>query len=142
MAYATTDDLVHAAGGQDRYVQLFDWDGDGTADAGVIERAQLLADGRIDGYARKRFATPIANPSATLRAFAAKLVVLEARITRGVIGDAEVKSAEMAAKEWLEDLAAGRVSPSDPEPTRSPNSTVTIVENASPFSRDELRRIL
>lgn len=141
MPYATTDDLVHAAGGDDRYVQLFDWDGDEVADVRVIERAQLLVDGKIDGYARKRFATPIANPSATLRAFAAELVVHETRKIRGVIGDAEAQAAERSHRQWLEDLAAGKVSPSDPEPTRSPNSTVSIVANESDFSRDEWRRV-
>lgn len=141
MPYATTQDLTHASGGEDRYVQLFDWDGDGTADVAVIERAQLLADGKIDGYARKRFGTPIENPSATLRAFAADLVVHETRKIRGVIGEAEVQAAERSQRMWLEDLAAGKVSPSDPEPTRTPNSTVTVVENASPFSRCELRRL-
>lgn len=142
MAYSTTEDLVHACGGEDRYVQVFDWDKDGVADVDVIARAQVLADGKIDGYARKRFATPILNPSATLRAFAAKLVVLEARNTRGMIGEAELTTAERLNRDWLEDLAAGKISPSDPEPTRSPNSTVTIVENTSPFSRCSLRGIL
>lgn len=141
MAYATTSDLVHVCGGQDRYVQLFDWNGDGAADLDVIERAQELADGKINGYARKRFATPIENPSATLRAFAAELVVHETRKIRGTIGEAEATAAERSHRSWLEDLAAGKVSPSDPEPTRSPNSSVTVVPSTSCFSRDELRRI-
>jgi phage gp36-like protein len=141
MPYATTEDLVHACGGADRYIQLFDWDGDGTADVDVIERAHLLADGKIDGYARKRFATPIASPSSTLRAFAADLVVHETRKVRGVIGEAEVQAAERSHRMWLEDLAAGKVSSSDPEPTRTSSSTVTTVENASPFSRAEMRRL-
>jgi len=142
MAYALTQDLIHACGGTDRYVQLFDWNGDGVADVDVLERGALLVDGKIDGYARKRFTTPIANPSSTLRAFAAELMVFETRKIRGVMGDAEASTVEKSHRQWLDDLATGRISPSDPEPLRSTSSTVSIVENTSAVNRDELRGIL
>ncbi len=131
MPYATTTDLIHAAGGEERYVQLFDWNEDGVADVAVIERAQLFADGRIDGYARRRYATPIANPSATIRAFAARLIVHDTRKIRGVISSDEVMTSEKEHAQFLDDLAAGKVSPSDPEPSRPLGSTVSIFEDMS-----------
>lgn len=142
MPYATTQDLIHACGGEERYVQLFDWDADGVADLSVVAKSQELADGRIDAYARKRFATPITSPSSTLRAFAAELAVHDTRKMRGTIGESEMASAEKSQRQWLDDLAAGRISPSDPEPARSPNSTVVIVDNHGIISRASLRGLL
>ncbi len=122
-------------------VQLFDWDGDRVVDAAVLSRAQEHADSQIDAYARRRFATPIANPTATLRAFAAALVVHHTRKLRGLITDVDAIEIEKAQLLWLERLASGQISPSDPEPQETPNVSVTIVPNAGPFSRCEIGKL-
>lgn len=50
MAYADSDDLVRAAGGEANLVELSDLDGDGDADTDVLEAAQRRADSWINTH--------------------------------------------------------------------------------------------
>ena len=119
MGYTTEPDLITAAGGRARFVQISDRDGDGIADAEFVAAAQAKADGLIDSYAGKRYAVPIANPSQMLVQVAAEEAVYQ-MILRGDTGPSESERDEWEnRKGWLESLAKGKVVPSDPPPTKS-----------------------
>lgn len=59
MAYSTFDDLVVAAGGADRLVQLADFDQDGTADPAIVAKAIQRADNWIDSHLRRMYPVPL-----------------------------------------------------------------------------------
>ena len=84
MAYATTDQIKDAAGGALAYVQVFDWDGDGTADTTVIARLQAEVEAWLDGYLGTRFGVPLADPSGAFAALVADEVVFKARSRRNL----------------------------------------------------------
>ena len=118
MAYASQSHIEMAAGGPERLVELADWNNDGVADTGVITEAQRSADGWIDSYARARFATPIATPSDTLIRVAAEEAIYWIRKQRGMASDDHRKD-HAEREQWCKDLAAGKVRPDEPLPTRS-----------------------
>lgn len=129
MAYATTAQIQIAAGGADRYVQLFDWDADGVADAAVLTQIGAEVDAWIDSYAGRRFAVPIASPTQALTLAAAEEVVYRALVKRGMAGADQVQLHEQR-RAWLKDLAEGRVVPSDPPPAKASTSTTAWVDRA------------
>ena len=138
MAYASLDDIVMAVGGPDRLVQLADWDNDGVVDDAVIAAAQVAADALIDSYARMRYATPIANPSATIRSVAAQEAVYQIRHNRGMAGQSEID--ERAQRiEWLRDLSRGAVRPDEPAPSRSTAVKPVFIESTRDLSRLKTR---
>ncbi len=140
MPYATQAQIQIAAGGADKLVQLADWDHDGVVDADVLAQAQAAADGWIDGYARSRFATPIAVPSSTLIRVAAEEAVYWMRKQRSMLSEDDRKDHEERER-WCKDLSAGRVRPDEPLPAQS-----TAVQSAwvdrpdeQPVSRERLQ---
>lgn len=140
MAYATTTQIQIAAGGADRYVQLFDWDADGVADAAVVAQVQAEVDAWIDSYAGRRFAVPIASPTQVLTLAAAEEVVYRALVKRGMVAPEHTALHEQR-RAWLKDLAEGRVVPSDPHPTKASTSTAAWVDRDgdSDLSRESLK---
>lgn len=139
MAYATTTQIQIAAGGADRYVQLFDWDADGVADAAVLTQIGAEVDAWIDSYAGRRFAVPIASPTQALTLAAAEEVVYRALVKRGMAGPDQVQLHEQR-RAWLKDLAEGRVVPSDPQPAKATSVRSTWVERDSDdVSREGLK---
>lgn len=118
MAYATMQDLEHAAGGAGRLLALSDFDGDGVIDAAAVEAAQAKADGLIDSYAARRYAVPIDTPSAVLVQCAAEEAVFQLAFRRGMATEQDLGERELRIQ-WLESLAAGKVRPSDPAPRKS-----------------------
>ncbi|MBF0168792.1 MAG: DUF1320 domain-containing protein [Alphaproteobacteria bacterium] len=60
-AYATQTDL-EARYGTDRVLQRLDRDGDGVADAGVLDKAIASASATVDSYIGSRYATPLQAP--------------------------------------------------------------------------------
>lgn len=139
MAYASQTDIEMAAGGADKLVQLADWDGDGDVDATVIAAAQAYADGLIDSYARRRYATPIASPTSTLVAKAAEECIYWMRERRSIRSeDDRVSHDERIA--WLRDLSNGLVRPDEPLPTKSTAVRSAIVDRSTQdVSRDGLK---
>lgn len=139
MAYATTTQIQIAAGGAARYVQLFDWDADGVADATVVAQIQAEVDAWIDSYAGRRFAVPISSPTQALTLAAAEEVVYRALVKRGMAGPDHVQLHEVR-RAWLKDLADGRVVPSDPPPARASTVTTAWVErDTDDVSREGLK---
>lgn len=143
MAYATQTQIQMAAGGPDRFVQLADWNGDGTVDADVIAEAQARADGWIDQYLRERYTTPIATPSDTLIRLAADEAVYWLRKSRGLLAQDEQDVEQRKDRErQLQDMAAGKIRPDEPLPTKSTAVGAAFVENCSPVSRAGLKGLL
>jgi phage gp36-like protein len=140
MAYATQAQIQMAAGGPERFVQLFDWDRDGVADANVIAEAQARADGWIDGFLRLRFSTPVANPSDTLVRLAADEAVYWCRKARGMNGlTPEDIQGRKDRELQLEAMRDGKLRPDEPLPAKSTAIVATIVENCDPVSREGLK---
>lgn len=138
MAYATTDQIKSAAGGEAAYVQLFDWDRDGVADAAQVSDCLRVASGFMDGYFARRFVVPIASPTDTLSGFAAWLTVYEARDRRRMLTDDDEKR-HAKALVWLESVARGLIKPSNPEPELGEAVGAVFVEDESDVSRENLK---
>jgi phage gp36-like protein len=119
MAYSAQSDVQNAVGGLANLTSLCDYDGDGVADAGVVNAAIAEADGLINSYIGKRFAVPIATVPATITTLSARIAARVLRRNRMVTmpDDAD---ADKADRKWLEQLAAGEVLPgAEPLPPKS-----------------------
>ncbi len=138
MAYTTTQDLENAAGGVARYVQIFDADGDGVADAAIVAAAQAEADGVIDGHAAVKYAVPIAAPTATIKALAARLTIF-ARLTNSrMLTNRDLELHELDLKK-LEAISKGQIRVSDPAPAKSSAVRAKLIAPEVSVSRDSLK---
>lgn len=138
MAYANLAQIEIAAGGNARLVELADFDADGAADAAVIAAAQASVDGVIDSYCL-RYATPLANPSDTLRELAAAEVVYRLHEQRGnVQQDSPMHRAHLERVAWLDKVSRGLVVPSSPLPAPSSQMRSAWVEREG-ITRDSLK---
>ncbi len=138
MAYASQSAIELAAGGAARLVELADQDGDGTADAAVIARAQAAADSFIDPFLRVRFDTPIANPSESLIRLAADEAVYQMRRWRTMVSQQDLEDRKERERE-CKDYQTGARRPDEPLPAKSTairSGIVAIDSDASPVSRD------
>lgn len=138
MPYASQTEMEELAGGAERFLELTDWDNNGTVDAGRVISVQEEVDGWIDGFANLLYDTPIANPNQTLVKLAAAECVYRLKERRGRVTDHDEKKHEERL-EWLKLLNAGKVRPSDPAPARSDAVRAEVVENASDHSRAALK---
>jgi phage gp36-like protein len=137
MAYTTTSDLQDAAGGAERYLELTDWNNDGTSDAAVVTRAQEDADGWVDAHLRKfspaDLAALRATPTATIRRIAAAETIALLRERRRGLATEDIELRKTRKVE-LEDMRADKLRPADSKTARA-----TFVENDSDVSRDNLK---
>jgi phage gp36-like protein len=122
MSYCTYDD-VETRLGPDDLAALADHDGDGAADAQVVEQAIESASALIDSYLGVRFSVPVldaeGSPPESLRTAAVNLAVYLLQLGRdSVTEDVRLQHEEDVA--WLTDVARGRVSPGvEPRPDES-----------------------
>lgn len=131
MAYATAADVQLAVGGSDNLVALADTDANGTSDAGLLDAAIAEGDALINSYAAMRYAVPFAMPSTAITALSARIAGRILRRNRGMVMEADVE-AEKMDRAWLEDLAAGKVTPGvAPTPTKSELVTDKVGERDS-----------
>lgn len=121
MAYSTADDLEDtAAGGGVRLLDLADWDNAGTIDAAVtarIDAAIAWADGRINLYARMRYATPFSSPTPEIVQLSAELAVYKLKKNRGQLSPEDIREFNEELMPLLKDLAGGLARPDEPTPT-------------------------
>jgi phage gp36-like protein len=112
MAYITNEDIERRLG-TTTYLQLCDDDGDGFAEAGIVDEARAGAEGELDGYLARRYRLPIdlavhADVAAVLVSLALDLVEHRLRARRPPVP--EVTAARYArAIRWLEGVADGSV---------------------------------
>ncbi|RMF15194.1 MAG: DUF1320 domain-containing protein [Alphaproteobacteria bacterium] len=113
MAYASYQDLIEAFDEQ-LIIQMSDDNGDGVADAAVIDQAIASADAEIDASIGTRFAVPL-NPVPRLAVrFSCALAVAWLYTRRGVDKPASVLDAERAARDMLKRIAAGQATWGEP----------------------------
>lgn len=74
MPYATLADLQNRYG-EDAITVLADRDGDGAADAGVVDRALADADAEIDAYLAERYQLPLSPVPPLLTRLACEIAV-------------------------------------------------------------------
>jgi phage gp36-like protein len=139
MPYATSAQLQAAAGGAAGYVQVFDWDADGSADSAVVAELQAEVDAWIDGYIGTRFAVPVADASGMFARCSAEEVVYRARVKRNMVTDDHRREHDERLS-WLRDVAKGLAVPADPQPSKASSSRSAWVDrNTDAVSRDSLK---
>ncbi|GIK17277.1 MAG: hypothetical protein BroJett003_22410 [Planctomycetota bacterium] len=112
MAYITNAD-IEARLGAAVYVQLTDDDGDGEADAAVVDEIRLAAEGEVNSYLAQRYAAPIdagAFPelSALLKSVTLDVAEFRCRARRPPVAE-DARRLYDSARGWLADVAAGAV---------------------------------
>lgn len=108
-----TPDLLELRLGAAALVQLADDDGDGVADAAVIEETIAAAEGEVDSYLAARYAVPVdlsAYPAAVgvLRGFVLDLAEYRLRARRPPISESAVRRRDEAVA-WLRHVAGAAV---------------------------------
>ena len=112
MAYITNTDIEKRLGTA-TYVQLADDNGDGAADAPVVDEARLGAEGEVNGYLASRFQVPIdttLHPEllGTLASMALDIAEYRLRCRRPPV-PSDVIDKRDAAVAWLRGVAEGRI---------------------------------
>ncbi|MBB4287744.1 DUF1320 domain-containing protein [Roseospira goensis] len=143
MPYATSTDLI-ATHGQDWLDRVADRDGDGAADAAVVQAALDEAAGQIDAYLGARYALPLVTVPDILRRAA---VDLAARLlcTHPADLTEDITARAARADALLRDLSSGRAAlPAEAVPGAAPGAPPRPVVTAGPprhFTRDTLRGV-
>lgn len=137
--YANRADVVSAAGGESRLLELTDWDGDGSEDAGLVDQKLCDAEGEANTYIRQKFAVPLAVPvPSAIRTAVAGWAVYMLKSDRDATTDSDELKHERRIK-WFENLAKGLV---DPGITLSPSAKNSPKVTARPTSKSVSRENL
>ncbi len=112
MAYITNADIEERVGSV-ALVQLADDDGDGVADAGVVDEARLGAEGEVNSYLGRRYAVPISltiHPDLTnvLASITLDLAEYRLRLRRPPVSE-DARRRRDQVIEWLTRVAEGRI---------------------------------
>ena len=112
MAYITNADIEERLGSQS-YVQLTDDDGDGVADAGVVNEARVAAEGEVNSYLARRYEVPVdlsvhAELSGLLASITLDLAEYRLRLRRPPVPEDAVRKNAQAI-DWLKGVAGGRI---------------------------------
>lgn len=120
--YATRADVVRAAGGAEKLVQVADHNDDGVEDDGLVNEYICDAEAFVDTYWRRKFEVTPATVPRAIKRLTAKLVVYNLKSDGG--GQTITEREELEHEQhigWLKDLAAGKVDPGiNPSPAASP----------------------
>jgi phage gp36-like protein len=112
MAYITNADIEERVGPA-ALIQLADDDGNGVADAGVVDEARLGAEGEVNSYLARRYQTPIdlavhASLSDVLASVTLDLAEYRLRMRRPPVSE-DARRRRDQAIDWLSQVADGRV---------------------------------
>lgn len=144
MAYITNVNIEERLG-TDTYLQLADDDGNGVADAAVVDEARLGAEGEVNSHLARRYEVPIdlvAHPELAELLATMTLDLAEYRLRARrppVPEDARRRRGDTVA--WLSGVAAGSIDlpstvPVAPTTARGPAAQVSGEERL--LTRDEL----
>lgn len=140
--YATRADVVVAAGGTARLLQLADFDGDSKEDTGLVDAALVEAEGLINSYVRKKREVPLPGPIPdVIRTTTASMAVWVLKRNRDALTEADVMLQEQRIA-WLENLASGKVDLGiNPAPPASPHNQPSATDRptAKAVSRENLK---
>lgn len=115
MAYSTRSDLALRCGGDERLVQLADWNRDADIDA-VINEAIEDADVQINTYVAKQRLVPLSPVPDTVKRCSARIAIYNLKAARDMV-DQGVQSRYDADLKWLDAVAKGDVTlGEDPQP--------------------------
>ncbi len=142
--YATAQELEKRLGGEEALVILADRDGDGVADAELVERALADATAEIDSYLAGRYTLPLPTVPAVLVRLACDMAVYRITSEYGTGLTEERRQRYDDAVAWLKRAASGDVSlglPPQQEPASSSPAAPGLV-SGKPRAFDRLRRIM
>lgn len=140
--YATRADVVVAAGGTARLLQIADFDADSKEDDDLVDGALIEAEALINSYVRKKREVPLPPPVPdVIRTMAANMAVWVLKSRRDALteGDAMMQDQRI---QWLENLAAGKVDLGvNPAPAASPHNQPAATDRptSKAVSRDNLK---
>lgn len=141
--YATAQELETRLGGEEALVILADRDGDGVADAELVERALADATAEIDSYLAGRYTLPLPTVPAVLVRLACDMAVYRITSEYGAGLTEERRQRYEDAVAWLKRAASGDVSlglPPHQEP--APSTTVPGLVSGKPRAFDRSRRTM
>jgi phage gp36-like protein len=139
MSYAGEADMI-AAYGADALIVAADRDGDGVADAGVIEAALAAATAELDSYLSTKYPVPLAAPvPAVVRDKAVDIALYKLSQRPGAMTD-EIKDRYEKALAWMRDVSRGVVMLGHtPGPVSTGGGGVQLVSGERRFTRDTLK---
>lgn len=143
MSYITNG-MIELRVGAAAYAQLADDDGDGVADAAVVDEIRLAAEGEVNSYLAGRYAVPVdlaAFPELSGLVVSAVLDVAEYRLRlRRPPVPVETLRRRAEAVDWLTNLATGVLTlPVEGLPTTTARGMVAqATGNARVLTHDEL----
>lgn len=138
MTYASLNDLIERAG-EDEILQVADRDGDGAADADVVEAALVHADNVANGYLTVRYRLPLAAVPDLLRTWC--VAIARYYLHRDGPPDYVVrdwKAADQALKDMARGLIDLPVGEGEPAPVAGDTGNVRIVGPEPVFTRENL----
>lgn len=133
--------LISAVGGNDFLVQLADMDGDGVEDAGVVDSAIVDAEGMVNSYVRKLFATPLSPVPAAIVGVTKRITVYLLKQQRNnAVTELDRLQYEDDLK-WLKLLSKGEVDPgiASLAPSGHNRTTSTQRRSSKHASRESLK---
>ncbi|MHC1700289.1 MAG: gp436 family protein [Humidesulfovibrio sp.] len=141
--YATAQELETRLGGGEALVILADRDGDGVADAELVERALTDATAEIDSYLAARYTLPLPTVPAVLVRLACDMAVYRITSEYGAGLTEERRQRYEDAVAWLRRAGSGDVSLGLP-PQQAPAATLAApgLVSGKPRAFDRLRRIM
>ena len=126
--YATVAELT-AAWGEDLVLRVSDRDGDGAADAGVLEAALAEASNHADSYLANRYPTPLTDPAhvAVVRRPVIDIAVYNLATTHGLLTDT-IRERRDQAERFLRRLSSGeaRLGGGEEAPDGPPSRTAEV----------------
>ena len=140
--YATRADVVIAAGGTARLLQLADHDADSKEDDDLVDSAIIEAESLINSYVRKKREVPLPPPVPdVIRTMTANIAVWVLKSRRDALTEADAMLQEQRVQ-WLENLARGKVDLGvNPAPAASPHNqpSATARPTSKAVSRENLK---
>lgn len=143
MAYCSQTDIEREVLSPELVVQLSDDDGDGQADAAVVEQLIGAASAVVDSYCGGRYSTPFEPVPSIIRSSAATIAGYRLLARKGFDPEADkpLVEAYKAAMAWLRDVGAGKahvpVTGAAPEPAQQPTR---LVARTQQFDEETLER--
>lgn len=121
--YASRADVIVAAGGESRLLEIADHDGDGQEDEFLVDTYICDAEGEANSYIRQKFEVPLIAPiPSAIRTNVAGWAVYMMKSDRDAATEGDELKHERRIK-WFELLAKGLVDPGiNPAPAASPKN--------------------
>ena len=138
-AYATQQNIIDTYG-NDVLVVAADRDGDGNADAGVVDEALNQATAEMDSYIAVKYELPLPSVPAVLVPQCVDIALYRLSLDANAMTE-EIRQRYEDAVAWLKAIAAGKASLGLPDAPPSSGGGVQITGPARQFTRDTLKGV-